>query len=167
MRAAFFLDRDGVINRKLPEGQYVSNTNEFEFLPGAVEAVRILNNRGFLTIVITNQRGIGRSLMSTADLKAVHKAMLTGFKNGGADLTDIFYCPHDIPDRCVCRKPQPGLIWRALTRYDIDLTRSCLAGDSASDMLLGQRVGCKTFLITPENPLIKVVDQIPNVSLPT
>ena len=151
-----FLDRDGVINQKL-ENDYVKIWGEFRFLPGVKEAVRILNEKRYLVIVVTNQRGIARGLMTESDLKDIHRRMSTQFQKHGAHIDDIFYCPHDISDNCACRKPKAGMLIEAQKKWDIDFSQSYIIGDSQSDIEAGKRVGCRGILTTE---LIKIVKHL-------
>ena len=144
---AIFLDRDGVINKKAPEGDYVKNWDEFQFLPGVKEAIRKLNEKGFLVIVVSNQRGIAKGVMTEDDLKEIHNRMKEELRKEGAVIDGIYYCPHDIEDHCGCRKPEPGMLLKAAREHDIDLGRSWMIGDSESDIKAGRRAGCKTILI--------------------
>jgi len=154
---AVFLDRDGVINKKL-ENDYVKNWNEFHFLPGVIEAIKTINEKGYLVIVVTNQRGIGRGLMTEQDLKDIHQRMLQEIQKGGARIDDIFYCPHDMKDNCNCRKPKPGMLVQAKKKWDIDYAKSYIIGDSETDIEAGQQVGCKGILTTE---LEKAVAHLP------
>lgn len=141
---AVFLDRDGTINRML-ENDYVKTWEEFEFLPGTAEAIRALKAKGYLVIIITNQRGIGKGIMTEEDLGQVHRRMCEELASAGAYIDDIFYCPHNIEDDCSCRKPKPGLLLQAQAKWDIDLERSFLIGDMDSDIEAGRTVGCATI----------------------
>ena len=148
MNKAVFLDRDGVINQKAPEHDYIKSWDEFHFLPGVKEAIRRIHQKGYLVIVVTNQRGIARGLMTEKDLKEIHRKMCEELQKQGASIDDIFYCPHDIKDNCTCRKPQPGMLIQAQNKWDIDFAKSCIIGDSDSDIEAGQRVGCRGILTT-------------------
>lgn len=143
-----FLDRDGVINRRLP-GRYVRSWEEFRFLPGARAGLRLLREAGLLLIVITNQRGIGLGLMGEADLDALHARMRAELSRVGAGVDAIFHCPHDIAAACDCRKPQPGMILRALERHAVDAPGSWLIGDSLSDLEAGRAAGIRGVLVVP------------------
>ena len=144
---AIFLDRDGVINKKAPEGDYVKNWDEFQFLPGVKEAIRKLNEKGFLVIVVSNQRGIAKGVMTEDDLKKIHARMKEELRKERAVIDGIYYCPHDIEDHCGCRKPEPGMLLKAAREHDIDLDQSWMIGDNESDIEAGKRAGCKTILI--------------------
>lgn len=138
---AVFLDRDGTINVKPPEGDYVTNASQFDFLPGAVEAVAHLNRVGVKTILVTNQRGVALGRMSMADLDGVHERMRRGLESAGAHLDAIYFCPHE-KGECDCRKPQTGMFVRAREQMPgIDFGRSAVIGDSARDMEASRRIG--------------------------
>ena len=146
-----FLDRDGVINRKAPEGDYVKCWQEFEFLPGVFEALRLLREMGFRLIVITNQRGISRGKMSEADLALIHSRMSHELAEAGSALDAIYHCPHE-KNSCDCRKPETGLFLRAKEKFpDIEFATSFMVGDSVGDMRAGQRLGCRKVLIGSGN----------------
>jgi D-glycero-D-manno-heptose 1,7-bisphosphate phosphatase len=144
-RPAIFLDRDGVINENLPD--HVRSWADFRFLPGVLDALRALTTLGVPLFVVTNQAVIGRRLISTARLEGIHRRMLEQIRLTGGAVTEVLYCPHEPHAGCLCRKPQPGMLLTAAERFDIDLTRSVFIGDAASDLLAGQRVGCRTILV--------------------
>jgi len=142
-----FLDRDGVINKKAPEDDYIKNWSEFDFLPGVKEVIKKLNKAGFLVIIITNQKGIAKGLMTEEDLKDIHLKMIKELKKGGAIIDGIYYCPHDEKDNCNCRKPKIGMFIKAKKDFNIDLNKSWMIGDSKSDIIAGQKAGCKTIFV--------------------
>jgi len=144
---AIFLDRDGVINRKL-ENDYVKNWDEFCFLPGVFEAIKTIKEKGYLIVVVTNQRGIARGFMTENDLHEIHQKMQNELEKHGAQVDDIFYCPHNISDNCDCRKPEPGMLIEAKKKWDIDLDKSYIIGDSESDIEAGKRAGVRGILTT-------------------
>lgn len=141
---AVFLDRDGVINRNL-EGTYVREISDFEFLPGSVEAVHLLAGAGFLPVVVSNQAGVGKGLMSPGQLDHLDRWMREGI--GLQTPIKSYYCTHAPGDGCGCRKPEPGLLLRAAGEMGIDLGRSWLVGDNVTDILAGRRAGCKTVMV--------------------
>jgi len=147
-RGAVFLDRDGTINVKAPEGDYITEPHRVTLLPGAANAIRQLNDEGAPVIVVTNQRGIALGRMTEADLADVEDRLRSTLREtAGARLDAIFHCPHDV-HLCLCRKPLPGLIYHAQTwRPEIDLTQSIIIGDSRSDMVAGERAGLSTILL--------------------
>ena len=139
-RRCVFLDRDGVINEKPALHEYVRNWNEFRFLPNIEDWIRLFKALGYLVIVITNQRGVARGLMSLADVEEIHRNMMAELARRGAVIDDIFYCPHQ-DGECDCRKPLPGLVTQAQRKWDLDLTTSLLIGDSDADAALASRCG--------------------------
>lgn len=145
-RRCLFLDRDGVINAAPPKGEYIRSWEEFRLLPEVVSWIRLFKATGYLTIVITNQRGIALGLYSQEDLRALHERMRTELAEQGAILDDIFYCPHQ-EGACDCRKPQPGLVLEAQKKWDIDLSASLFIGDSERDRLLAERCGIPFALV--------------------
>jgi len=147
MRRAVFLDRDGVINVKAPEGQYITRWEDFQFLPGVAGAIALLQEASFTVIVVSNQRGVGKGLMTANDLEAIHSRMLAELAASGARIDAIYYCPHDLDARCACRKPEPGMLLQAAKDHAIDLPNSWMVGDSDSDILAGKRAGCRTARI--------------------
>jgi D-glycero-D-manno-heptose 1,7-bisphosphate phosphatase len=151
MKKAVFLDRDGVINRKAPEGQYVTRWEEMEFLPGVHEAVRLLNKAGVFVVVVSNQRCIAKGLITAAELESMHARMVREFEAAHARLDAIYYCPHENEPACSCRKPQPGLLLEAAREYQIDLAGSWIIGDSQRDVGAGRNAGCRTALLIADN----------------
>lgn len=145
-----FLDRDGVINCKLPEGCYVTRPEEFVLLDGVAKAIARLNRAGLLVIVATNQRGIARKRMTLDNLNAVHTALQNELAASGAHLDGIFVCPHG-KDECDCRKPLPGLFYQAQSRFpQIEAATSVMIGDSLSDIEFGRNLGMATICVQPE-----------------
>jgi D-glycero-D-manno-heptose 1,7-bisphosphate phosphatase len=140
-----FLDRDGVINRD--SADYIKHWSEFEFLPKSLEALKQLKQNGFTTIVITNQSVINRKMVSREGLDHIHTRMKASVQSSGGEITDIFFCPHTLEDRCDCRKPKPGLIYLAKKRYRIDLATAVMVGDSAKDIECARNAGCRYALL--------------------
>jgi len=148
---AIFLDRDGVINRKAAEGSYVRTWQEFEFLPGAIEALRRLTGPGRPSlIVVTNQRGIARGLVTRAAVDDIHQRMATELRAAGAVIARILVCPHE-KGMCACRKPGIGMFLEA-QREDplLVLEESAVVGDSLADLEAGNRLGARTFLVASD-----------------
>jgi D-glycero-D-manno-heptose 1,7-bisphosphate phosphatase len=141
---AVFLDRDGVINQKPPEGLYVTRWEDFHILPGVIEGIALLNRAGFSVIVVTNQRCIAKGLMSVADLEKMHERMIDVLARAGATIDGTFYCPHEMEPPCDCRKPAPGMLLSAARSRGIELRSSWMIGDSDSDVEAGKNAGCKT-----------------------
>lgn len=153
MSRAVFLDRDGVINRKPPNGEYVTRWEEMQLLPDAANAIRLLNRAGFLTIVVTNQRCIAKGLLSAPNLEAMHQQMCDELAEKSAKIDKIYYCPHEINPRCSCRKPSPGMLLQAAQEYGIDLNISWMIGDSDIDVETGKKAGCRTALVVNTNEI--------------
>ena len=154
MKKAVFLDRDGVINRKAPEGHYVTRWEEMEFLPGVHEAVRLFNQVGLSVVVVSNQRCVAKGLITTDELDSLHSRMRSEFEAAGARLDAIYYCPHEYEPPCACRKPQPGMLLDAAREHDIDLTRSWMIGDSGHDVEAGRAAGCRTIRLTEDESIV-------------
>jgi len=141
-----FLDRDGVINKHLPD-DYVKNWDEFEFLPGVLNALAILSDIFDCIIIVTNQRGVGKGLMNEDDLKTIHERMLFEIKINNGRVDRIYYCT-DVDKESLNRKPNSGMAFKAKNDFpNIDFKRSIMVGDSLSDMVFGTKLGMKTVLI--------------------
>ncbi|MGB8028092.1 MAG: HAD family hydrolase [Terracidiphilus sp.] len=147
MNKAAFLDRDGVINVKAPEGQYVTRWEEVRFLPGVATAIAILNKSGFRVIVVSNQRCVAKGLVTSSEVEALHKRIGRELANLGAVIDAVYFCPHDIEASCDCRKPAPGMLLSAAKDHQIDLQASWMIGDSDIDVAAGKNAGCKTVLL--------------------
>jgi histidinol-phosphate phosphatase family protein len=144
---AVFLDRDGVINKKALKHDYVKKWKEFRFLPHVAEAIRILNKK-FLVIIVSNQRGIARGMMSKEDVELINEKMSRELEKKNARIDGIYFCPHDVKDNCNCRKPKPGMLLRAANDFKINLTESYMIGDDLIDIEAGKRAGCETILVS-------------------
>ncbi|MFC1917399.1 HAD-IIIA family hydrolase [Chloroflexota bacterium] len=155
-----FLDRDGVINRKPPRAEYVKRWEEFEFLPEATQALRLLTQNGYDICMVTNQAGIARGVMSEQDLKDIHEELGKELEKHDAKISAIYYCPHGWDDGCECRKPKPGLLYQAARDHNLDLTKTIFIGDDERDMQAGTAAGCKTILVTPGNNLLQIVKSL-------
>jgi D-glycero-D-manno-heptose 1,7-bisphosphate phosphatase len=144
-----FLDRDGVLNRKLPEGAYVTEWEQFQWLPGAEEAIARMNHAGMTVILVSNQRGIALGLLTNDHLEHIHSNIRSHLAQHGARLDAIYYCPHDVGE-CQCRKPGIGLFEQARKDFPWVAHNSVIIGDSLSDIQAGQRLGMKTIFIEGE-----------------
>ena len=142
-----FLDRDGVLNQKMPEGSWVTSWAEFKMLPGVPEAIGRLNRAGMRVIVVSNQRGIALGRFSCADVDAVHTSFQNLLKEHGAHVDAFYFCPHD-KGQCNCRKPLIGMFDQAQRDFaDISAATSAMIGDSLSDMEFGRKLGMlKVFI---------------------
>lgn len=141
LQRVVFLDRDGVLNRDSLE--YIKSWKEFQFLPGSIDAVQRLTAAGFTNILITNQSAVNRRLISRQTLSDIHARMKSAIRLGGGGITDIFFCPHRPDEDCGCRKPKPGLIYKAQAKYKIDLSTAVMVGDSAKDIACARQAGCR------------------------
>ena len=153
MNRAAFLDRDGVINRKAPVGQYLTRWEEIQMLPGVAQAIRLFNRAGYLVIVVTNQRSVAKGLISVSELEDIHHRMCEELARTGATVHEVYYCPHELEPACSCRKPQPGMLLRAAHTHNIDLSVSWIIGDSDLDVEAGKNAGCRTVrLVESDEP---------------
>lgn len=163
---AIFLDRDGTINK---EDGFISHSDSFILLPGAAEAIKMINQSGYLAIVITNQPVIARGDCSFEDLQLIHNKMETELGKFGAFIDGLYFCPHH-PDKgfegevleykciCDCRKPKPGLLFQAAEDFNIDISQSIMIGDTESDIVAGTAAGCKECcLITSQYSLLACI----------
>ena len=152
---AIFLDRDGTINKYVG---FLTDINEFELLDGVTEAIKMINESGYLAIVVTNQPVIARGEVSVEELQEIHNKMETLLGQAGAYIDDIFYCPHhphkgyegERPEykiECECRKPKPGMLLAAAEKYNIDLRESWMIGDGENDIEAGKNAGCNVCVV--------------------
>ena len=140
-----FVDRDGVINVNRPG--YVGSWQEFEFLPGALDALALLASNGLRVVVVTNQACVGRSLLDKAELDAIHSRMIEAVKAHGGDIAAVLACPHVPEQRCGCRKPAPGLLNEACTYFGIAPATTVLIGDHLTDLEAAQQAGARSILV--------------------
>jgi D-glycero-D-manno-heptose 1,7-bisphosphate phosphatase len=149
-----FLDRDGVINKR-PPGDYIKKWAEFEFLPGVREALKILAGKFDRIIVITNQQGIGKGLMTKEDLENIHANMKAAIAENGGRIDAVYYCPDLATDAYNCRKPSTFMAEQAKKDFpEIDFPKSMMVGDTLSDMEFGRNAGMKTVFINSDNSLL-------------
>jgi D-glycero-D-manno-heptose 1,7-bisphosphate phosphatase len=142
-----FLDRDGVLNKKAPEGEYVGSVRELHLLPAVPESIARLNRAGLRTIVVSNQRGISKGLYTADDVQEIHSAIQEQLGKHGARLDAFLVCPHDL-DECDCRKPLTGMFEQAAQAFpEVKANESVMIGDSFVDIEFGRRLGMPTILI--------------------
>jgi len=146
--SAIFLDRDGVVIRKAPAGEYVTDWCEVEFLPGSLEAIAAFSRFGYKVIIVTNQRGVATGKIQLCKLQDIHTRMKEVIAGYGGDVAGIYCCPHDSSESCTCRKPKPGMLLQAAAEHQLLLPECWMVGDTATDIAAGKSVGCKTALIT-------------------
>ncbi len=153
---AIFFDRDGVVNLRIV-GEYVQNYNDFHFCPDFFQFFKFIKSLGYLAIIITNQQGIGKGLMSESELNSIHDEMQTEIKKTtGYKFDDIFYCGSLSTERCFRRKPNPGMILEAIEKWNIDKNQSWIIGDSLSDIIAGEKAEIGTIYLGQHlaNPFI-------------
>lgn len=158
MNKAVFLDRDGVINRKPREGEYITSWDDFHILPGVADGIALLNRAKYKVVVVTNQRCVAKGQLSVKDLEEIHERMSQVLSRAGAKLDEIYYCPHDYKPPCNCRKPAPGMLLEAARKHGIDLGSSWMIGDSEIDVQAGVNAGCKTARVLSESESSNDVD---------
>lgn len=165
MVKAVFLDRDGTINC---DKTYLYKITEFEFLPGVIEALKILQSAGYFLIIITNQSGIARGIYSENDFMILNKWMINELWTKGIFIKDVYYCPHHpkaIIEKyrvnCDCRKPQLGMYMQAIEKYGINLAESFAIGDKIRDCAICETTACRGYLIA-ENENIQVISDVKN-----
>ncbi len=143
------LDRDGVINEESPE--YIKSPDEWQPIPGSMEAIALLSQAGYTIAVATNQSGIGRGYYTEDTLVEIHKKMINCAEMMGGRIDRVFYCPHRPDEHCSCRKPASGLFEQIATAYNIDLAGVVSIGDSLRDIKAAERVACKPILVLTGN----------------
>ncbi len=167
-RPAVLLDRDGVLNRRPPRAEYIRRPEEFEWLPGALEALRLLQGAGFRVIVVSNQAGVARGVMSEADLAAVHARMSAEARAAGGLIYAVYHCPHDWEAGCDCRKPRPGMLFQAQRDFALDLTRTPFIGDDERDRQAAEAAGCPFVLVSERHSLyeatLDLLHDVPRLS---
>lgn len=142
---AVFLDRDGVINEN--RSDHVKNWSEFNFLPGAPEALARLARAGMKAFVVTNQAIVNRGMVSKDAVDRINQRMVQEIELRGGRIEAVAYCPHRPEERCGCRKPEPGLLLDLARRHEVDLTESVIIGDALNDVEAGLAAGCAAILV--------------------
>ena len=161
------LDRDGVINQRVVGG-YVTCWEEFVFLPGALEGLRRLTEGDCHVIVVSNQAGVGKGLMTNADLQEITREFVAAVEAHGGRLRHVYYCTHRAEDDCPCRKPKPGLLLNAQAEYHFDFKDTFLIGDSESDLRAAQAVGCPAILVSNASSAgLEKLPYAPRVAVPS
>jgi len=139
------LDRDGVINKD--SDQFIKSPEEWEAIPGSLEAIAKLNQSGWRVVVASNQSGVGRGLFGMDMLNAINSRMSEALAQVGGRVDAVFFCPHAADSTCECRKPKPGLLIQIQERFNVDLTGAPMVGDSLRDLKAGVAVGCAPYLV--------------------
>ena len=146
-RPGVILDRDGTLNVRPREHEYVASEREFSWLPGAAESLCLLAQTGYVLAVASNQRGVARGLVTVETLHAIEERIQHELAGRSCKIDAFRYCVHDDADGCDCRKPRPGMIFALARELGLDLGRSWVIGDSTSDIRAGEAAGCRTALI--------------------
>jgi histidinol-phosphate phosphatase family protein len=139
-----FIDRDGTI---IEDKDFIKSPDEIEFIPGSIEALRILKKMGYKIIVISNQSGIGRGILTEKMVKEVNDSFIRQLREKGTSIDALYYCPHHPEDGCNCRKPETGMIRRAVAEHKLYLKEAVVIGDKLSDIEMGRRIGAKSILV--------------------
>jgi len=139
-----FLDRDGVINKDV---NYLYKIDEFIFIDGVIKTCQLLNNLGYRIIIITNQSGIGRGYFTENDFQILTQWMLKQFQQNNIQILDLFHCPHSPKQECYCRKPKPGMFNKAKAKYNIDMEKSWMIGDSERDIEAAKSAGINNTIL--------------------
>lgn len=151
MKKCVFLDRDGNIN---VEKDYLHKVEEFEFIDGAREAIKLFNDLGYLVVIVTNQSGVARGYYDESSVKTLHDYLQKEVEKIGGHIDGFYYCPHH-PEKgigeykldCSCRKPEPGMFLKAQKDLDIDFSSSIMVGDKISDIKAGENLGMRSILV--------------------
>jgi D-glycero-D-manno-heptose 1,7-bisphosphate phosphatase len=159
-RPAVILDRDGTLNHRPPRAQYVTSPEEFDWLPGSLEALLLLRERGYTVAVVSNQAGIGRGAMTEGDLARIHAQMTAEATDAGGRIDAIYHCPHDWDEGCECRKPAPGMLFQAQRELDLDLTRTPFIGDDERDGEAAAAAGSPFLRVDEDRSLLDAVREL-------
>ena len=162
MTKAIFLDRDGVINKERKD--YVKSVEEFQIIDNIPKVIKILKEKGFVVIVITNQSAINRGLVTIETLNEIHNHLQKILKDNNTSIDDFYFCPHIPDENCQCRKPNPGMLIKAVQDYDIDMNQSFMIGNSLTDVQAAQKAGCKGILLNQNQTLLELVTNLIKVN---
>jgi len=160
MQKAIFLDRDGVLLNDAGQ-YYIYKTDDIIINNGVIDALKRFTDMGFLLIVISNQGGIAKQIYTKEDVEKIHSELKKQFEIEGINITEYYYCPHhsDV-EKCLCRKPEPLLIEKALARFNIDPDKSFMIGDNKRDIEAAKKVGLSGIKIKPNQNLLDVLPHI-------
>jgi len=147
-RPTVFLDRDGVINRG--RAGYVRTPDQFQFLPGSIDGMRLLQDHGWQLVIVTNQDAAGWKLLPEPQLAKVHDRMLASLDKEGVQVAEIYYCPHNVLSDCACRKPRPGMLLAAARDLGVGPRNAWMVGDKPLDVQTGRAFGCRTAWVGPK-----------------
>lgn len=159
-RPTVILDRDGTLNERPPRAEYVRRPQDFHWLPGALEALRLLEEAGYRVIVVSNQAGINRGALTASELEAIHERMHADARAAGGRIAAVYTCPHDWDEGCDCRKPKPGMLFQAQREHHLDLTRTFFLGDDERDGEAAEAAGCPFALVSDDSPLLDLTHDL-------
>jgi len=142
---ALFIDRDGTIIKQI-DGHYISSIEQIELIENIFPAILMLQNEGYLIIIVTNQAGINKGILSNEQVDEINQHIIQLLKKQGIDISAVYVCPHKPEEQCKCRKPQPGLLLKAAKEYNIDLENSIMIGDTDKDTEAGLNAGLKKVI---------------------
>jgi D-glycero-D-manno-heptose 1,7-bisphosphate phosphatase len=154
------LDRDGTLNERPPRAAYITEPEELRWLPGALDALRAFADKGWRTIIVTNQAGIARGAMTAGDLERVHQRLQADVEAAGGHITAIYHCPHGWDDGCRCRKPAPGMLIQAQRDHHLDLSRTVFVGDDERDGQAAAAAGCPFVLVDQQRSLFDIAQEL-------
>ena len=153
-----FLDRDGILNREI--GKHVCGVHEFEVLPDVIPALQFLKNKGFELVIITNQSGVALGLYGHEDVHACHEILTKHVAGAGIKFLDIYYCPHHPTiSNCLCRKPEGGMVEKALAKYYADPADCIMFGDRDRDVQAANAAGVRGVLLESNSGLLKAIEE--------
>ena len=153
------LDRDGVLNEKASKGEYITSWENFKWKKGSKEAIKALGAMQYLILLVTNQAGIARGIMTDQDLNKLHEKLKEDVLKLGAEIASIYYCPHHWDDDCDCRKPKPGMLFKAQHDYNLNLSKIYFIGDDNRDGEAAQSAGCKFLKLSENQQLDKLLEE--------
>lgn len=159
-RPTVILDRDGVLNRRPPRAHYVRSWADWAWLPGAIEALRRLKQAGIRALLVSNQAGIARGVITERDLAAIHARMQTEIRMAGGEVSAIYHCPHGWESTCECRKPKPGMLFQAQREWHLDLSRTVFIGDDERDGQAAEAAGCPFMQVGESRGLLEAVHEL-------
>jgi D-glycero-D-manno-heptose 1,7-bisphosphate phosphatase len=144
-----FFDRDGVVNEP-SDDYFLKSWDEFRFMPGFIESLRVAQEKGYVAVIITNQQGVGKGLTSVEMLDQIHTQLIAELAGLGLELLDVYYCPHLAEEGCACRKPKPGMILDASKKYNLNVGASWMVGDRERDIESGHAAGCRAIRVADD-----------------
>ncbi len=159
-KKAVFIDRDGTLNIRPAKAEYITKPEDFVWLDGAKEAVRLLHQNGYLLFLFTNQPGVARGVMTQYQLDMIHLKMQTELQENGGCFDQIYVCTHGWDENCDCRKPKPGLLYQAQKDFSLNLLESIVIGDDDRDIEAGKAAGCKCYQVSEKESLLDIVNRI-------